>query len=106
MGGKFVLAALAFLAPASAADAAAPIYDPVVLNIGINCQWQWSCQRRHIKAMSEARKFIAAEHPPVWRIHLCNRNARRGPANVDWIGFNDCIRNPHLSPPRSRPRRR
>jgi hypothetical protein len=56
--------------------------------------------------MSEARKFIAAEHPPVWRIHLCNRNARRGPANVDWIGFNDCIRNPHLSPPPSRPRRR
>ena len=82
----------------------APIYDPVTLNIGVNCQWQQKCQRRQVKAMRAASKFIAATHPPLWRIHLCNRNARRAAARVDWVGFNGCIRNSRLSAPA--PRRR
>ena len=77
----------------------APIYDPMTLNIGINCQWQPHCQRQQTKAMNDARKFIAAYDVPLWRIHVCNKNARRGPARLDWVGFNSCIRNPQLVPP-------
>ena len=98
--GRVAIAALALIAAADEARAMAPLYDPVALNIGINCQWQRSCERRQMAAMSEAAKFIAATHPPLWRIHLCNRNARRGPARVDWVGFNSCIRNTILRPPR------
>jgi hypothetical protein len=53
--------------------------------------------------MDGARKFIAKSRPPLWRIQLCNKNARRGPARIDWVGFNACIRNPSLAP---LPRRR
>jgi hypothetical protein len=87
------LAALALAACAFEARAAAPLYDPVILNIGINCQWQQRCERQQRKAMSDAAKFIAAKHPPLWKIHLCNRNARRGTSRVDWVGFERCIRN-------------
>ena len=105
MGARFALAALAFLAVASDARATAPLYDPVTLNIGINCQWQQSCQRKHLKAMKSAHKFIAAKHPPLWKIHQCNRNARRSPSRIDWVGFNDCIRNANLAPAPQRRRR-
>jgi hypothetical protein len=98
MGGKLALAALALLASRADSHALAPLYDPVVLNVGISCQWQRSCERRQLKAMSSARKFIARTHPPLWRIQLCNRNAWRGAARVDWIGFNNCIRNKRLRP--------
>lgn len=104
MGARIVVAALLLVGAASRAHAAAPLYDAVALNIGVNCQWQQSCERRQYKAMNEARKYIASARPPVWRIHLCNRNARRGPARVDWIGFNACIRNPYLRPPSRRRR--
>lgn len=99
MRGLFALAALALLAAASEGRAVAPLYDPVALNIGINCQWQQSCQRQQMKGLADARKFIAKMNPPLWRIHLCNRNARRGPARIDWVGFNGCIRNTKLLPP-------
>jgi hypothetical protein len=89
----------ALVAEASGAPAAAPLYDPVVLNVGINCQWQPRCERHQLKAMKTARKFITRRHPPIWRVHLCNRNARRGTARLDWIGFDNCIRNPNLLPP-------
>lgn len=98
MGARIALVALAFLVVASDARATAPLYDPVTLNIGINCQWQQSCQRRHLKAMKSAHRYIAAKHPPLWKIHQCNRNARRSSSRIDWVGFNDCIRNAHLSP--------
>lgn len=97
--GLLALAALALMAAASESGAVAPLYDPVSLNIGINCQWQQSCQRKQMKAMDKARKYIAATNPPLWRIHLCNRNARRATARIDWVGFNGCIRNAQLSPP-------
>ena len=84
---------------ASEASATIPLYDPVVLNIGISCQWQQNCQRQQMKAMLAANRFIAGNNPPVWRIHVCNRNARRSAARADWIGFNACIRNPRLTPP-------
>ena len=82
-----------------------PLYDGVVLNIGLNCQWQPRCMARQRKAMSDARNFLAKKRPPLWRIHLCNRNAGRTRERVDWVGFNNCIRNADLAPPQ-RGRRR
>ena len=102
MGSKLAIAAIVLSGCPVEAHGAAPIYDPVTLNIGVDCQWQQACERRQLRAMAAARSFIAHRHPPLWRIHLCNRNARRGTANVDWIGFNDCIRNARLSPLRHR----
>jgi hypothetical protein len=105
MGAKVALALLALIGGGPQAPAMAPLYDPVILNIGINCQWQQSCEERQRSAMMHAAQFIAATHPQLWRIHLCNRNARRGPARVDWVGFNGCIRNSSLPPPPRRRRR-
>jgi hypothetical protein len=102
MGTKLALAALTLIVSGAPSRAAAPLYDTVTLNVGINCKWQQACERRQLNAMRGARSFIARRHPPLWRIHLCNRNARRGAASIDWIGFDDCIRNPHLAPPRGR----
>ena len=101
MGRKLAIAALALLASPGEGHALAPLYDPVVLNVGINCQWQRTCERRQLNAMDDARRFIAHAHPPLWRIHLCNRNAARSAARIDWIGFNSCIRNASLRPARS-----
>jgi hypothetical protein len=103
--GKVALATLSLFFVAADARATAPIYDPMTLNIGINCHWQQSCQRKQANAMNDARKFIDVYQIPLWRIHLCNKNARRGPARLDWIGFNACIRNPQLAPTPVRPRR-
>jgi hypothetical protein len=100
-----VATSVALAGVTSEARATAPLYDPVVLNIGISCQWQQSCQRRQMKALRAADKYIARENPPLWRIHLCNKNARRSQARVDWAGFNACIRNRHLTPPAPQPRR-
>lgn len=102
MGGK-ALVGLALLASSGSGLALAPIHDPVALNVGINCQWHQSCERRQFRAMNDARRYIARAHPPVWRIHMCNRNAARGPSRIDWVGFDNCIRNTGLKPP---PRRR
>ncbi|HYX47577.1 MAG TPA: hypothetical protein VE820_12245 [Sphingomicrobium sp.] len=95
---KLVIAVAVLVACERGAQAAAPLYDPVVLNIGVNCQWQPRCERRQHGAMKDAHRYIAHEHPPLWRIQLCNKNARRGAARIDWIGFNDCIRNNSLGP--------
>jgi hypothetical protein len=98
MGAKAALAALFLMIAGGSAHAVAPIYDPVRLNIGVNCQWQQSCERRQLKAMKDARGYIAKYRPPLWRVHLCNRNAARATARIDWIGFNQCIRNTDLRP--------
>jgi hypothetical protein len=99
MGGKIVLAATALIAATPGARAAAPIYDPVALNIGINCQWQQRCIGKQRRAMKDAHGYMAKPGVPLWRIHLCNRNAARSVQRVDWVGFNNCIRNAALQPP-------
>jgi hypothetical protein len=86
--------ALACVASAAAtARAGPPLYDPVRLNIGINCQWQKRCMDQHERAMRHALKYVAKYHPPLWRVQQCNRNASRYRERVDWIGFNNCVRN-------------
>lgn len=102
MGRKLAIAAFALLASPVEGHTLAPLYDPVVLNVGINCQWQRTCERRQMNAMNDARLFIARAHPPLWRIHLCNRNAARSPTRIDWVGFDSCVRNSTLRPGRGR----
>jgi hypothetical protein len=98
MGRTFAVAALALVASPVQAYMLAPLYDPVALNVGISCHWQRTCERRQLEAMNRARFYVATARPPVWRIHLCNRNAQRGTARVDWIGFDNGIRNLDLRP--------
>jgi hypothetical protein len=112
---KIKLALLALVLPLLAAPAAAslpPLRNPALLNIGFICHWQQRCMERQEKAMRNALSFVDRRRPPAWKVQLCNRNAsrtrtygdwRRG--RVDWIGFNNCIRNKRLDPPRIRPRR-
>lgn len=98
-------AAMVFLASggvalfALPARATAPLYDASALNIGLNCQWQQHCIRKHEGAKKRALKYVEKYDPPAWRVQLCNRNARRGSLRVDWVGFNQCIRNASLRPP-------
>lgn len=79
-------------------EAKPPLGDPVTLNIGINCQWQQSCMKTQSKAMKRALKFVSKSQPPPWRVQLCNRNAGRQRVRVDWVGFDNCIRNFTLQP--------
>lgn len=102
MGRMVAVAVLALIGSQVEAHGVAPLYDPVALNVGVNCQWQRSCERRQLGAMADAREFIASAHPPLWRIHLCNRNAARATARIDWVGFDNCIRNFRLKRPRHR----
>jgi len=99
MGRKVAVAALALIVSQTGVRALAPLHDPVALNIGINCRWQRTCQRRQQMAMADARQYVATARPALWRIHMCNRNARRGAANMDWVGFDNCVRNAQLRPP-------
>ncbi len=102
---KRILATAVLIASAAAAaPAAAPLYDPVSLNIGLACQWQQRCINKQKVAMKRALKYVRKYKPPTWRIHLCNRNASRNRGRVDWIGFDKCIRNTALRPsPAPRP---
>jgi len=103
MSWRLILLALASLGRTAAAQSVPPLYDPVILNIGINCQWQKPCMDRQHSAMRHSLKYVAKYHPPIWRIQQCNRNASRNRERVDWIGFNNCVRNAALSyePPRA-----
>ena len=108
---KLVPAAAAFALAAAAAAAAAeaktpPLKDPVFLNIGFVCRWQEGCIERQQRAMKRALDYVKRQRPPAWKIQLCNRNAYRNGTRKDWIGFNNCIRNPALRPPPARKRRR
>lgn len=110
MGWKLAVALAILVAGEAPSFAVAPLYDAASLNIGVNCQWQQRCMGQQRRAMKDAQKFVAKANPPLWRIHQCNRNAARSSERVDWVGFNNCIRNPALrfSPParrHSKPRR-
>ena len=102
-----VIAGLLIVAPAAAE--ARPLTDAVSLNIGLSCQWQQHCMSQQKKAMKRALKFVKKERLPSWRIEMCNRNASKSRSRVDWVGFNNCVRNAELRapPPRTvkRPRR-
>ena len=108
---KLALVALA-LCSAGASSAGAqsrskppPLRNPALLNIGFVCKWQARCIRRQESAMDRALKYVRKYRPPAWKVQLCNRNAGRNGTRVDWIGFNNCVRNPALRPP-ARKRRR
>jgi hypothetical protein len=77
---------------------APPLYDPTSLNIGLNCQWQQRCIADQQRAMKHSLKFVRKHQPPVWRVQLCNHNAARQRYRVDWVGYNNCIRNAVLRP--------
>jgi hypothetical protein len=93
---------LALWASAAAARSPAPLYDPVSLNIGLGCQWQQRCIAEQKRAMKRALKYVKKYQPPAWRLHVCNRNAARKRFRVDWVGFDNCIRNAALRPPPQR----
>lgn len=107
---NWTLAAAAFaLATAGAAEARLerpPLYDPVMLNIGFTCQWEHRCMVMQNEAMTRALKYVRKRQPPSWRVEQCNRNAARRRQRVDWVGFENCIRNPVLraTPPMARRR--
>jgi hypothetical protein len=90
------LAFVAFLLGLSARAAAAPLHDPVALNIGLNCQWQPRCIAQQYHAMKRAMSYVSKKQPAAWRVQQCNRNAARKRYRVDWIGFDNCIRNTSL----------
>jgi hypothetical protein len=97
---KLILAiSILIAAPAAAvARGPVPLRDPVTLNIGINCQWQQRCMAEQRQAMQRSLAFVRKQRPAVWRIHQCNRNAARDRYRVDWVGFDNCIRNAALRP--------
>ncbi len=103
MKWTIVAVVMGLCSAAAAAQPRAPLHDPVTLNIGLNCQWQQRCiaQQRH--AMKRSLKYVRKQRPAAWRIHLCNQNAARKRYRVDWIGFDNCIRNAALRPPPPRP---
>ena len=74
-----------------------PLRDPVFLNIGFVCQWNDACIDRQKRAMKRATGYTKKYNPPSWKIHLCNRRAvQRRSGRVDWISYNNCIRNPAI----------
>lgn len=88
----------ALVAAASAAPAPGklpPLRDPVFLNIGFVCKWQERCMRDQQRAMKRALGYVRKYRPAARKIQLCNRNASRW-GRVDWIGFENCIRNRRL----------
>jgi hypothetical protein len=90
------------LPAAAAVQRHAPLYDSVKLNIGLNCRWEQKCIAQQTRAMNKALAYVRAHHPAQARIHLCNRNASRSRSRVDWVGFNNCIRNSSLRSARRR----
>ncbi|HEX8841724.1 MAG TPA: hypothetical protein VF757_05425 [Sphingomicrobium sp.] len=85
-------------AAAASARSPAPLYDPVSLNIGLACQWQQRCIDDQNRAMKRALKYVRNKQPPAWRLQTCNRNASRKHFRVDWVGFDNCIRNAAVRP--------
>lgn len=89
-----VVASLLILAPASGeARDRPPLQDPVFLNIGLACQWQAQCMGLQLRAMDRALQYVSKHRPKEETVQLCNRNAARRHSRVDWVGFDNCIRN-------------
>lgn len=99
--------AIAFLASTMSADTSdrPALQQPAVLNIGHICRWDRRCMKKQQQAMRRALSYVNKRRPPVWKVQLCNRNASRRRSRVDWVGFNNCIRNPSLPPAAARKRR-
>lgn len=98
-GLKLPIVGVAILiAAASAAEAKLPpLRDPVFLNIGFVCQWQDECIEKQKRAMKKSIAYTKKYNPPSWKIHLCNRRAvQRRSGRIDWISYNNCIRNPEV----------
>jgi hypothetical protein len=98
---KGILAAALLLCAASAVartSSSPPLYDPVLLNIGLVCRWNMHCMDAQTRSMQRALKYVRKENPPQWKLQLCNKNAGRKRDRVDWIGFDNCIRNGKLRP--------
>ena len=112
MKAKLALTALALCsAGAWSADLAArakppPLRNPALLNIGFVCRWQPSCIKTQQRAMERALKYVKKYSLPAWKIQQCNRNSSRNGTRKDWVGFDNCIRNPALPPPPPPPPRR
>jgi len=98
MRWAFAALLVALASAAMAAQARVPLYDSIGLNIGLNCRWQQTCIGQQQRAMKHSLAFVKRQQPPPWRLHLCNRNASRGRNRVDWVGFDNCIRNAALRP--------
>lgn len=92
--------AMALIAASPVAARRPPLRDPVLLNIGYVCRWDTACMARQQQAMEDALGYVQRAHPPLKRLHLCNRNASRPYTRVDWVGFDNCIRNRHLKSPK------
>jgi hypothetical protein len=108
MKRMLALAAMTASSLGAAADARRdppPLRNAALLNMGFVCRWQDPCIRKHQKAMVRALKYVKKYEPPAWKIQLCNRNASRNGTRVDWVGYDNCIRNPNLKPPPARKRR-
>ena len=97
---KWLIASVALILVPVAAHSRGrpPLSDPVSLNIGLICQWQNRCMAAQKKAMKRALTFVRKKQPPSWRVELCNRNAARSRYRVDWVGFENCVRNDTLRP--------
>jgi hypothetical protein len=95
----FAAVLVALSSGALAAQAPVPLYDSTGLNIGFNCRWQQRCIVEQQRAMKHSLVYVKKRQPPLWRVHLCNHNASRGRNRVDWVGFDNCIRNASLGPP-------
>ena len=105
---RLILAGLILAAAGSAArPRSAPLYDQVLLNIGIVCKWNNACIARQQRAMKSALGYVKKQGA-AWKVEVCNRNSARNGTRKDWIGFNNCIRNTAIrrSPPRAANRRR
>lgn len=101
-----LMGALALGAAAAEAQPGAPLQDGVALNIGLNCQWQQRCMSEQQRAMKRSLKYVRKYQPATWRVELCNHNAGRKHFRVDWVGFENCIRNTNLRPLPARPLKR
>ena len=93
------------LAMMATVDAAAqrrpPPVHPVVRNINSLCKSQDSCVQRQWRGMQAAFAYMRAKRLPVWKIEQCNRNAAKQRSRIDWVGFNNCIRNPKVKAPKA-----
>ena len=93
---RLILAAFLLGAAGSEAQSRSPpLNDPVLLNIGIVCKWNNRCIARQQRAMRSALYYVK-KRGIAWKVQVCNRNSARNGTRKDWIGFNNCIRNPKI----------